>query len=273
MRNLLFLSLFSTALAVAAAPAPVTELGRQHNSPGSDGGYGSTPAATPTQAADSYSRLQILEDEVRQLRGMLEEQQHELRQLKKRQSEDYLDLDSRLSGGGSGTGGPVLTDDSSGAGADSDGAASDTVNTDVADSRASSGRSAPNEAGSRVDSAEQKAYDAAYELVKERQIDKAVSAFKGHIGNYPGGQHVPNSYYWLGEIYLLKSQYGDASKAFSAVVDKYPEHRKAPDAAFKLGKVYHLQGEKAKAKSILTGVAAGNSSAARLAQAYLKENF
>ncbi len=264
MRNLLIFPLFSAALAVAAAPAPVTELGRQHNSPVSNTSYGTT-AAPPAQATDTYNRLQILEDEVRQLRGMLEEQQHQLKLLKKRQSEDYLDLDSRLSGSGSGTGGPVEQTERAAADSEADFSDSATGNTGPAISE-----SAP---GGQASDAEQRAYDAAYNLVKERQIDKAVSAFKGHIGNYPDGQHVPNSYYWLGEIYLLKSQYADASKAFSVVVDRYPEHRKAPDAAFKLGKVYHLQGDKAKAKSILTGVAAGNSNAARLAQAYLKENF
>ncbi len=263
MRNLLIFPLFSAALAVAAAPAPVTELGRQHNSPVSNTSYGTT-AAPSTQATDTYNRLQILEDEVRQLRGMLEEQQHQLKQLKQRQSEDYLDLDSRLSGGGSGTGDPAAQAER--AAADGDADFSDSAGDDT---RLGASEAVPAQASD----AEQRAYDAAYNLVKERQIDKAVSAFKGHIGNYPNGQHVPNSYYWLGEIYLLKSQYADASKAFSAVVNQYPENRKAPDAAFKLGKVYHLQGDKAKAKSILTGVAAGNSNAARLAQAYLQENF
>lgn len=264
MRNLLILPFFSAALAVAAAPAPVTELGRQHNSPVSNTSYGTT-AAPPAQAPDTYNRLQILEDEVRQLRGMLEEQQHQLQQLKQRQSEDYLDLDSRLSGGGSGTNGPAPPERAVGDG--------DAGFSDAASNSGDNGAGTPGPSPAPASDAEQRAYDAAYNLVKERQIDKAVSAFKGHIGNYPNGQHIPNSYYWLGEIYLLKSQYADASKAFSVVVDQYPEHRKAPDAAFKLGKVYHLQGDKAKAKSILTGVAAGNSNAARLAQAYLKENF
>jgi len=263
LRNLLIFPLFWAALAVAAAPAPVTELGRQDNAPVSNSSYGTTVAPS-TQGTDTYNRLQILEDEVRQLRGMLEEQQHQLKLLKKRQSEDYLDLDSRLSGGGSGTGGPAAQTEREVADGEADFSDSATGDTELGTSA-----SAPGQAGD----AEQRAYDAAYNLVKERQIDKAVSAFKGHIGNYPDGQHVPNSYYWLGEIYLLKSQYADASKAFSAVVNQYPENRKAPDAAFKLGKVYHLQGDKAKAKSILTGVAAGNSNAARLAQAYLKENF
>ncbi len=263
MRNLVIIPLFSAALAVAAAPAPVTELGRQHNTPVPNSSYGTT-AAAPAQAMDTYNRLQILENEVRQLRGMLEEQQHQLQLLKQRQSEDYLDLDSRLSGGGAGTGGPKAQIE--GAAGDGGAAFSD-------DAASDDGTETAGLPPAQASDAEQRAYDAAYNLVKERQIDKAVSAFKGHIGNYPKGQHVPNSYYWLGEIYLLRSQYADASRAFSVVVDQYPEHRKAPDAAFKLGKVYHLQGDKARAKSILTGIATGNSNAARLAQAYLQENF
>ena len=65
----------------------------------------------------------------------------------------------------------------------------------------------------------------------------------------------------------------EARQSFAVVVENFPNDRKAPDATFKLGKVYHLLGDNARARQLLTQVSAGASSAAKLAQAYLKENF
>lgn len=46
--------------------------------------------------------MQLLQQEVLQLRGMVEEQAHELKRLKQQRLDDYLDLDRRLSKVGQG---------------------------------------------------------------------------------------------------------------------------------------------------------------------------
>ena len=46
---------------------------------------------------DRYYQMQVLQEEVQMLRGMVEELNYELQQLKQRQMDDYLDIDRRLS--------------------------------------------------------------------------------------------------------------------------------------------------------------------------------
>jgi tol-pal system protein YbgF len=120
---------------------------------------------------------------------------------------------------------------------------------------------------------EYEAYTANYNLLKARKIDEAVAGFKTQVVKFPNGKYTANSYYWLGEIYLLQNNLEEAEAAFSAVTTRFPAHRKSPDAKFKLARVYHLKGDNGKAQSLLTEVAGTNSSAAALARAYLAENF
>lgn len=55
---------------------------------------------TPTSAqGELFLQLQQLQDEVSRLRGMVEEQQYEIRQLKQESLDRYKELDGRLSGG------------------------------------------------------------------------------------------------------------------------------------------------------------------------------
>ena len=60
------------------------------------------PAAARAQASDQnvtanlVIQVQELQDELRELRGRMEEQERELDNLKKRQRDQYLDLDQRI---------------------------------------------------------------------------------------------------------------------------------------------------------------------------------
>ena len=54
------------------------------------------PSAATKMAESRYDLMQGLRDEVRLLRGMVEELKHELQQVKQRQLDDYLDIDRRL---------------------------------------------------------------------------------------------------------------------------------------------------------------------------------
>lgn len=215
-------------------------------------------------AADLHYQLQILQDEIRTLRGMVEEQANEIRMLKQRQMDDYMDLDRRLSGNaGTGSSGRDLGNGS--------GAGSGTA------SSGSMGSGTDNGGNASVAPANQQEqlqdYTAAYNLLKDRKIDEAIAAFNQHIARYPNGPYVANAHYWLGEIYLLQNELPRAETAFAAVVNNFPAHRKAGDAGFKLGKVYHLEGKNDKAKAVLQKVANGGSGAADLARAYLRDNF
>ncbi|TNE81863.1 MAG: tol-pal system protein YbgF [Gammaproteobacteria bacterium] len=237
------------------AAAPVSEIGSSPN-------YSPAPipvpvpvAAAPQDSAppvaDSHYQLQMLQDEVRTLRGMVEELNNEVKQLKARQLDDYMDLDRRLSGLATGGAVKVTPPVTSPAAGDS-----------------SSGAAVSKPAGDETAD-----YTAAYNALKAGKTGDATSLFKRHIERYPNGTYTANAHYWLGEIYLLQNQLEQARQSFSTVVNSYPAHRKASDATFKLGQVYHLMGDNAKAKTMLEKAAAGSDNAAKLAQRYLQQNF
>ncbi len=243
----------------ARAAAPVAEIGAVLPQPGTGVPIAPTislqasPAASPQ--VDAYYLMQSLRDELRLLRGMLEEQGNEIRQLKQRQVDDYLDLDRRVSGLAVGS-------------------VSAPGSTPVTPTAATKKNLNPvfNQPTDLSDS-DKGAYEKAYGELKSGKVEAAKIAFKSYLTGYPKGRYVANTQYWLGEIYMLDNQLKEASEAFAIVVQQYPAHRKVLDASFKLGKVYHLQGQTTKAKALLSRVASTSGSAGKLAGDYLSTHF
>ena len=212
-------------------------------------------AASSSPSTQTYYLLQSLREELRVLRGMVEEQGNTIRLLKQRQVDDYLDLDRRLGGlaaaGVSAQGKLPTGSINSGASTFSPVVVAPVSSNDT----------------------EKAAYEKAYSVLKSGQVAAAKQAFTVYLAKYPIGRYAANGYYWLGEIYMLDNQLNEAGEAFAVVVEQYPAHRKMLDASFKLGKVYHLQGKSEKAKALLSKVAATKGSAGKLAGDYLKANF
>jgi tol-pal system protein YbgF len=206
--------------------------------------------------AETLEDIQALKYEVSMLRGMVEEQAHEIARLKQQQTENYLDLDRRLSS--LSTGSTTVQPPSNSAPVTTP---STPITTSLAAPAAASG-------GSDTD-----VYTAAYDLLRQRQYDVAIEAFNDYLTQFPRGAYAGNSYYWLGEIYLLKQNLAQARSWFEKLLTEFPEDRKVSDTQFKLGKVYHLQGNNDQARTMLSEVAAGSGDAARLARQYLQDNF
>ena len=224
------------------------------------GGYdASAPTAAPqpqatsgANAGDLLYQLQILQQEVRELRGKVEEQEYQLRQLKDQSLQRYMDIDRRLSQGA--------------AAAPAAGSAS---------APAPSTPAAP----ARELPGERDAYRAAYGLVPEQQFSQALDAFKQFIVEYPDGRFAANAHYWLGELYLVVSPPDDeaARREFSLLLEQYPDNAKIPDALYKLGRIYFERGDSQRARQYLDRVvneyADSGSSAVKLARDFISINF
>lgn len=248
----------SAAISLAVA-APVVDINDQtlQNSP---------PGGSESDASGGmFYQLQLLQEEIRQLRGMLEEQSYQIRQLQKRQSENYSDLDGRLSAlAKSFSLAPAVSNPS-------EELVGSSTSTDIRNQQPP-GPQQSLENGS-TESPERMQYNAAYALLKARKLDKSLSAFREFLVAFPDSSYAPNAYYWIGEIYLVKGELKGAATEFSRVVENHPAHRKAPDARYKLGTVFYQLGEREKARKHLETAAAGTGSSARLAERYLKDNF
>lgn len=242
------------------AQIPVQDGSTGNGADNSNAGYGTSGAyagggvQTPSTAQGMlFSQLQQMQQEIAQLRGMLEEQQNDIQRLKQESLERYQDLDKRLSSGAAATQNSPAAGASNGAGG----------------APAGAGDAGAQASGEPADPAKEKLfYDAAFDLIKAKDFDKASQAFAAFLRRYPNSQYAGNAQYWLGEVNLAKGDLQGAGQAFAKVSQAYPQHSKVPDSLYKLADVEIRLGNNDKAKGILQQVIAQypGTSAAQLAQ-------
>lgn len=255
----------------AGAQVPVVDYDSQAQGGSSGSGYSSGAdtggayagggASAPSSAQGMlFVQLQQMQEEIAQLRGMLEVQQNEIQSLKRESLERYQDLDSRLSS--TATSGSVRQNSSATGAIDAGGALQPPAGGSA--QQAASGESADPEK-------EKLYYDAAFDLIKAKDFDKASQAFSAFLRKYPSSPYAGNAQYWLGEVNLAKGDLQGAGQAFAKVSQAYPQHNKVPDSLYKLADVEVRLGNRDKANGILRQVVSEypNSSAAQLAQRQL----
>ncbi|MGH8354458.1 MAG: tol-pal system protein YbgF [Pseudomonas sp.] len=226
---------------------------------GTNGAYAGGGVAAPASAqGELFMQLQQLQEEVAQLRGMVEEQQNEIQRLKQEGLERYQDLDRRLAGGAPGA--PAAQSPSAAGAIDATGAPTAPAASNQGQAPASSEPADP--------AKEKLYYEAAFDLIKAKDFDKASQAFGAFLRKYPNSQYAGNAQYWLGEVNLAKGDLQAAGQAFAKVSQAYPSHAKVPDSLYKLADVEQRLGNTEKAKGILRQIIAQfpGSSAAQLAQ-------
>lgn len=228
-------------------------------------------------------RMDDLADEVSSLHGDLEQQNHDLAGLKKRQRELYLDTDRRLreveitatsKPAASLSAQPAATASNSMA-APKPAADKPTVTTPAPVSvtapvavKPISNKPVSSQAQpSTTASEERTAYQKAFDMLKEGRYKSANAAFKRFIAKYPASSYAGNAQYWLGESNYVTRQFEQAVKEFEAVLNKYPSSNKVPDAMLKLGYTWYELQKFDTAKSMLMQIRKKfpGSTAARLA--------
>ncbi|MBY8970187.1 tol-pal system protein YbgF [Pseudomonas sp. P867] len=265
-RALTVLALSLAPLAVWAA-VPVTDSNSGYNNSGSSyppAGYGTNGAyaggaatSAPSAQGELFNQLQRMQDQLAQQQGTIEVLQNEVRQLKQEGLERYQDLDRRIGAGVA----PAATPDNSAAGGAPSAAAGGAA--------AGAAAAAPAASSEPGDPAKEKLYyDAAFDLIKAKDFDKASQAFTAFLRKYPNSQYAGNAQYWLGEVNLAKGDLQGAGQAFAKVSQLYPKHAKVPDSLYKLADVERRLGHTDKVKGILQQVVAQypGTSAAQLAQ-------
>lgn len=262
-----------TQSVIAEDVVPVIELGIGSNSQQAPVQINRAPnpnvAPKPSGNSELILIVQQLQDEVRSLRGQLEQQNYRLKQMEQQQLDRYRDLDRRITAAGSVNTGantaasaPVVTNTATSTAT----SAANTANASTAQATAQ-----PSQPATTVSDAQ--AYREAFGLVRERNFPKAADAFTAFITQYPQSARLANAYYWLGEIHLAEQKPDLAREPFLQVVTQFADHRKAPDAAYKLGIVYDQLGDAKKSSEYLDLVINKypDSSAVRLAQDFKRQ--
>lgn len=195
-----------------------------------------------------YQSVQALQQEVQSLRGEVELQGHTLSQLKQRQRELYLDIDRRLQRMETGQAGAPAPAPSSAGGSPAQPGVPPQPGTAIA--ATSPGQTSP--AAPPVDSAEeQRAYQAAFDLLKSGRYDQSTQAFRDFLVKYPSGQYTDNANYWLAEAYYVTRKFEPALKQFELLVSEYPQSQKLTHALLKIGYIYDELGQREKAEQTL----------------------
>ncbi|MDB6060567.1 MAG: tol-pal system protein YbgF [Verrucomicrobiaceae bacterium] len=260
--------------ALANAQAPIIDASQPLNG----GTRTKSAAATPTggnAAGDMYMQFQALQQDVMELRGLVEEQGHQIETLKQQSLDRYNDLDKRV-GQSQAANAAVVPGAATSSEAPINAAPSDpiaapasSVTAPIATTPSSMETAKPEE---------YEAYQVAYAKLKGQDFPGAIKLFNTFNTTYPNSSLTPNAYYWLGKAYLQPPQdLTKAQQAFGKVVGDHPQHNKAPDALYELGKVYFLKGDKVKAKTLLQQVidnyGASGSSAPQFAKQFLDQNY
>lgn len=266
----------ATTAVVSAAPATVPV---QQIVTASNANVPPNKAATLDQVAQQMAyiqqlnlpdQIQQLQQQLQDLRGIIEMQGHKIDQLQNQLTSQYADLNSRL-GGHAASGDhagvsvatiPVssqVTNTSSTADAVVDNAGvvgataapinNEAISKPLATAAASAdGKSTSPNAQQMMADAEAKQYQSAVDSIKSKKYSDAIQSLNDYLGKYPNGQYTANAHYWLGEVYVISGSNDKAVKEYTTLVTSYPQSDKTPGAMLKLGNMADDQSKTAQAK-------------------------
>jgi len=217
-----------------------------------------------------YEQLETLQQEVQTLRGIVEEQNFQIKKIQTEQRDRYLDIDRRLSIS-SQNGADVATSEVSGASpaallSKTGQAEVSTVDSSIQRSTSAVGESVQannSTQGTRSEAVpvfvqpagaplpalvgqmdEQELYRTSLNLLLEQSnYEESISMFQSYIDNYPQGRYLTNSYYWQGEAFILVSRFSQAIDVFNKILSDYSQDPKAAGAMLKLGVAYKQLGD------------------------------
>lgn len=251
MKRTLAISLLGLyGAAVIAAPAPVTDV----TSISSDQRITELERKFSMRTEAQHrqqEQLDIMQNEVNELRGAIEVQNYQLEKILERQRELYLEIDKRMES-------VKLQPQSQPQPSTIPAAVTNTV---VATSEVP------------LSANENEAYDKAVNLIlKDRLYDQAIPEFQAFLQNFPNSSYVPNAHYWLGQLLFNKQDWAGAGEQFSSLITGFPDSSKRADATLKLGITEMERSNAARAKQLWEQVVSEfpDSSSAKLAENRLK---
>ncbi|CAN2040783.1 Tol-pal system protein YbgF [Candidatus Magnetomoraceae bacterium gMMP-15] len=100
-------------------------------------------------------------------------------------------------------------------------------------------------------SSDQKLYAAARKLFDQGNFEKARKGFVDFIQKYPKSENADNAQFWIGEIYYREKWYEKAILEYQKVIEEYSKGNKVPAALLKQGLSFLYLDDKANARLIL----------------------
>ena len=241
--SILFIALLSSTHLYANVPIESRALSQQQAN--------NVVAGSPSLNWEIMQKNQKLEEEIRKLRGQLEEHDNAIEQLKKELANRYTDLDQRLELLSQKIDPPEENTEENGA---TDTAQAGTEGTTPTPPPVAAVTPKP-QAQTQVPAAvqpqtntattnttnnqielEKAAYTVALDAYKQGGAKKAIEPMQNFIKNYPNSIYTGNAYFWLAEFQLAidPPNYNEAKKNYEIVAAKFPNSSKAPRALYQL---------------------------------------
>lgn len=95
-----------------------------------------------------------------------------------------------------------------------------------------------------------KAYEAAYDLLKNKKYKPARDSLIAFLKKFPKDNLAGNAQFWLGETYYAEKDFEGAILAYEICIKNYPKNDKTPAALLKQGLAFIEIGDKKTAKVI-----------------------
>lgn len=198
-------------------------------------GAGATTVGTAAQLEVSLAQIH---EEMRYLRGQIEELTHHQAQLHSSMKRLEKDADLRLE---------ALERSATAATLQAGGQPPVSAPTvDAADTAAP-------ETPANVDNGRSanEAYQSAFDALNNGQYPQAEQQFSQFITRYPDHNLIGNAYYWLGETFYVQERYDEAADQFRQGFQVLPEGPKAPENLLRLGMTLNVLERKKEACIIL----------------------
>lgn len=201
--------------------------------------YGQGGALPQSYAAQLEVRLSQLQEQIWNLNGVIEQLQHQNRQLSDQLDRALNDLEFRiqtLEGGGGGVNpsaapaAPPAPEQPRQASQQPDPAQGNLATLTAPDLSGAQASTLTMPAG---DPAAE--YNFAYGLLERTDYAAAEQAFTQFLQHYPTDTLAGNARYWLGETYYVRGRFNDAAVAFAQSYQQFPQGNKAVDSLLKLG--------------------------------------
>jgi tol-pal system protein YbgF len=201
-------------------------------------------------ALELAQQLEIIREEVKQLRGQVEVLGHETQMAAKRQRDMYVDLDTRLrrleepaatGAAPAGTATPGVSPAMAGA-------------APAAASAAAPAAAPPAVATTPATESEARAYEAAQGQRRIGNFQGAIAAFQAFIDQYPKSVLAPRAQYWIGDSYYNLRDFKSSITAQQKLIANYPGTSSVPDALLNMASSQIELGDIAGARRTLDGI-------------------
>ncbi len=217
--------------------------------------------ASANPALELAQQLEILRQEMRQLRGQVEVLGHESQMAAKRQRDMYVDLDTRLRRLEQPSGAGATPMGAAPAGPAPGPAATAPAPGTVALPAAPPAPAAPPTMATAKPAlapapsdAEARAYEAAQGQRRIGNYQGAITAFQAFIDQYPKSPLAPRAQYWIGDSYYNLRDFKRSIGAQQKLIATYPGSSSVPDALLNTASSQIELGDIRGARNTLDGI-------------------